>query len=106
MLSSVYQYINIVITTCDTISSIVDGCIYLGATMHIGVSASICIYIYIYVGASVSEWVCMGIGIMYGCVCASWLVGWVLWHINLCRLFNAKFIFIQIDCSISNNSLA
>ena len=22
-----------------------------------------------------------------------WLVGWVLWHINLCRLFNAKSIF-------------
>ena len=25
-----------------------------------------------------------------------WLVVWVLWHINLCRLFNAKFIFMQI----------
>ncbi len=24
------------------------------------------------------------------------LVGCVLWHINLCRLFNAKFIFMQI----------
>ena len=23
-----------------------------------------------------------------------WLVGWVLWHINLCWLFNAKFIFM------------
>ena len=23
-----------------------------------------------------------------------WLVGWVLWHINLCRLFNAKSIFM------------
>ena len=22
--------------------------------------------------------------------------GWVLWHINLCRLFIAKFIFMQI----------
>ena len=29
------------------------------------------------------------------------LVGWVLWHINLCRLFNAKSIFIQIIYSIS-----
>ena len=29
-----------------------------------------------------------------------WLVGWVLWHINLCRLFNAKFIFIQINSAI------
>ena len=26
----------------------------------------------------------------------NWLVVWVLWHINLCRLFNAKSIFIQI----------
>ena len=33
------------------------------------------------------------------------LVGWVLWHINLCSLFNAKYIFIQIINSISNNSL-
>ena len=24
------------------------------------------------------------------------LVVWVLWHINLCRIFNAKSIFIQI----------
>ena len=34
-----------------------------------------------------------------------WLVGWVLWHINLCRLFNAKSIFIQIISSILNNSV-
>ena len=33
------------------------------------------------------------------------LVVWVLWHINLCRLFNAKSIFIQIITSISNNSV-
>ena len=32
-------------------------------------------------------------------------VGWVLWHINLCRLFNAKSIFMQIVSSISNNSV-
>ena len=25
-----------------------------------------------------------------------WLVVWVLWHINLCRLFNAKSIFMKI----------
>ena len=30
---------------------------------------------------------------------------WVLWHINLCRLFNAKSIFIQTNISISNNSV-
>ena len=34
-----------------------------------------------------------------------WLVSWVWWHISLCRLFNAKSIFIQIICSISNNSV-
>ena len=34
-----------------------------------------------------------------------WLVGSFLWHINLCRLFNAKSIFIQIVSSISNNSV-
>ena len=33
------------------------------------------------------------------------LVGWVLWHINLCRVFNAKSIFIQIISSILNNSV-
>ena len=31
--------------------------------------------------------------------------GLVLWHINPCRLFNAKSIFIQIISSISNNSV-
>ena len=25
-----------------------------------------------------------------------WLVGWILWHINLCRLFNAKSMFLKI----------
>ena len=33
------------------------------------------------------------------------LVVWVLWNNNLCRLFNAKSIFIQIFSSISNNSV-
>ena len=33
-----------------------------------------------------------------------WVV-WFLWHINLCRLFKAKSIFIQIISSISNNSI-
>ena len=30
---------------------------------------------------------------------------WVLWQINICRLFNDKSIFIQINSSISNNSV-
>ena len=24
------------------------------------------------------------------------LVGWVVWYVHLCRLFNAKFIFMKI----------
>ena len=31
--------------------------------------------------------------------------GLVLWHINHCRLFNAKSIFIRINSSISNISV-
>ena len=33
------------------------------------------------------------------------LVGWFLWHIKPCRLFNAKCIFIQINSFISDNSV-
>ena len=34
------------------------------------------------------------------------LVGWLgLWHINLCRLFNAKCIFMKIVSYILNNSV-
>ena len=33
-----------------------------------------------------------------------WVV-WVLCHINLWRLFNAKSVFIQMNSSISNNSV-
>ena len=32
------------------------------------------------------------------------IVGWVLWHINLCRLFNTKTIFMQIVSSVLNDS--
>ena len=34
-----------------------------------------------------------------------WLVVWVLWHINLCRLYNTKSIFMQIVSFVSNNSV-
>ena len=41
--------------------------------------------------------------------CDFWLVGWlvglVLWHINLSMLFNAMSIFTQIISSISKNSV-
>ena len=39
------------------------------------------------------------------CFRFGWFVGWVLWHINICWLFNAKSIFMQIVSSISNNSV-
>ena len=32
-------------------------------------------------------------------------VGWVLWHIHLCKLLLAESIFMQIISSISNNSV-
>ena len=35
----------------------------------------------------------------------SCLFVWVLEHTNLCKLFNAKSIFIQINSSTSNNSV-
>ena len=34
-----------------------------------------------------------------------WLIVWALWHINLCRLFNAKRDFYT-NSSISNNSIS
>ena len=39
--------------------------------------------------------------ILPGAIELGWLVVWVLWHINLCRLFIAKPIFIQIITSLS-----
>ena len=36
---------------------------------------------------------------------SSTMVCWVLWHINLCWLFNTKSNFMQIKSSISNNSV-
>ena len=39
------------------------------------------------------------------CWLGDWSVGWVLWHINLCRLSKAKSIFMQIISSISNKSV-
>ena len=36
-------------------------------------------------------WILLHTLLIYG-----WLVVWILWHIKLCRLFNAKSIFIQI----------
>ena len=36
---------------------------------------------------------------------SKWLFVWVLWRINLCRLFNAESIFIWINTSISNGSV-
>ena len=67
---------------------------------------------------------------VFVCVCInSWLVGWfalqrinpfrvinhriksfwsglILWHINHYRLLNAKYIFIHINSSLSNNSVS
>ena len=49
------------------------------------------IYIYIYI-YSVCTHICSGIILFF--VNVDGLVCLVLWHINLCRLFNAKSIFM------------
>ena len=66
---------------------------------------------YRYESVNISVWVHVGIGYIYLCtyidVCIWYyqkvnysslvwfsLVGWVIWHINLCKLFNAKSIFM------------
>ena len=55
-------------------------------------------------GASVFVCVCVCV-LSKSCNWVGWLVGWVLRYINLCWLFNAKSIFMQIVWSISNNSV-
>ena len=49
-------------------------------------------------------WTCLALHTTVNICSPSWLVGWfvcwVLWHVNLCRLFNAKSIFMWIICSI------
>ena len=58
---------------------------------------NIYIYIYIYIYFYANE-----INIYILCVMVGWVYGI---SINLCKLFNAKFIFMQIIRSISNNSV-
>ena len=51
-----------------------------------------CVYIYIYIYIYI-----------YMCVCVCVCVCLVLSHINYCRLFKAKAIFIHKNSSTSNN---
>ena len=44
-------------------------------------------------------------GMMDKRLLVGWLIGWILWLIKLCRLFNTKSIFKPIINSISNNSV-
>ena len=67
--------------------------------------------IYSYICVCVSERVCargcMPVFILYAYIkdLILFVCCWVLWHTNLCRLFNAKSIFMKIICSIENNSV-
>ena len=67
------------------------------------------------------EWLILRVSQTFKCYFMSWdkksrslnvqilifahLLGLVLWHINYCRSFHAKFISIHVNSSISNNSV-
>ena len=54
-------------------------------------SFSVCIYLSIKAVSNLSQSVPT-----YPCILIDWVVFWVLWHINLCRLFKVKSIFMKI----------
>ena len=69
--------------------------IYICVCVCVCVHAYIYIYIYIYICIYKYILVCVCVCV---CVCVQsedkkCLFAWVLWLINLCRLFNAKYIF-------------
>ena len=71
--------------------------------IHLIYSKSVFIYLFIYLRFGVTHVILKEELSLYSNSQSYWLVVWVLWHINLCKLFNAKSIFIQIISSISNN---
>ena len=101
---------------CMYVYAYVYICAYVYVSIHVYVYMCMCICVCVFVCMCVYVCVCM-------CACVRvckknssyikyiyiyFLVGWffgVLLHINICSLFNAKFIFIQIISSISDNSV-
>ena len=61
------------------------------------------IYIYIYILYNVSFVSILATAFVPQVLLCLFVCLW--WRINLCRLFNAKSIFIQINSSISSNSV-
>ena len=87
----IYIYIYIYIYVCECVC--VSMCVFLRLCLCVSVSLCVCV--------SVCVYTCICV---YVCVCVFLAVGWVLWHINLSKLFNVKSIFIQIS-SILNYSV-
>ena len=91
----IYIYIYIFVCVCVCVS------VFLEKQYQI----LIYIYIYIYIYYSVKKVKCSISKIVFGLI----RFGWILWHINHCRLFNAKsilyrqtIVFQTIQFSISN----
>ena len=68
--------------------------------MFIYICVCACIYIYIYTHTYTKGGLKSYDDVISADDGCFWLVVWVSWHINICRLFNAKSIFIQIISSI------
>ena len=69
--------------------------IYIHNNIHIYVHVYIYMYIYTYIYI-----IYLYIYIYIVCLFVS-----ILWHVNLCRVFDTKSNFIQINSSFSNNSV-
>ena len=75
-------------------------CMHVWLYIYINLFLHLFIYLCLYDCRHVHMYICIFVRMS---IC--WLIVWVLWHINLCSLFNTKSIFIQIIISISNNSV-
>ena len=82
--------------------------------MYIYIYECVCITQWVFVCICAHLWVWVYLSVYFGvicryvtlsldeCGCLVWF-GLVLWHINHCRLFNTKSIFIQLISSILNS---
>ena len=102
-----YQNSSVWLDTQYTRSRDRNPCVCVCVSVCIYMPACVCVQIYIYINIYV--WLNNKITFyLYNFIriFASFQTSfWVLWYINLCNLFNAKSVFIQINSSLSNNSV-